>query len=57
MIHKLLESEDDKTKEKSEQMTDTTTRNDTKEVSQESSHPKVLQKNISKQKRNEKEST
>lgn len=60
LIHKLLESDsalDDKTKEKSEQVTDTSTRDDTKEVSQESSHPKVLQKSISKPKQSDKEST
>lgn len=59
-IQYLLESDsilDDKTKEKSEQVTDTSTRDDTKEVSQESSHPKVLQKSISKPKQSDKEST
>ena len=43
-IQYLLESDsilDDKMKEKSEQVTDTSTRDDTKEVSYESSHPKV----------------
>lgn len=59
-IQYLLESDsilDDKTKEKSEQVTDTSTRDDTKEVSYESSHPKVLQKSISKPKQSDKEST
>lgn len=59
-IQYLLESDsilDDKTKEKSEQVTDTSTRDDTKEVSYESSHPKVLQKSISKLKQSDKEST
>lgn len=59
-IQYLLESDsilDDKTKEKSEQVTDTSTRDDTKEVSRESSHPKVLQKSISKPKQSDKEST
>lgn len=59
-IQYLLESDsilDDKTKEKSEQVTDTLTRDDTKEVSHESSHPKVLQKSISKPKQSDKEST
>ena len=46
-----------KTKEKSVQVTDTSTRDDTKEVSHESSHPKVLQKSISKPKQSDKEST